>query len=114
MRLLPMTNRQKDVENLLPYAVLQLTVLQRQLGNQRPQLRSEGRAFLAALLKPLPRATLRRLRLQISPDTVLRGPMLEGLPELDGGSHSNPVGDIPSRSSTTDPSGALSNLGLSH
>ncbi|WP_325049770.1 hypothetical protein [Lentzea atacamensis] len=70
LRLLPLTDREKDVEIL---ALLhQLTALQRQLGDRRPQLRSEDRAFLAALLTPLARATLRRLRLLVSPDTVLR------------------------------------------
>lgn len=76
LRLLPMTDRAKDVEILALRH--QLTVLQRQLGDQRPQLRPEDRAFLAALLVPLsrgtslPRATLRRLRLLVSPDTILR------------------------------------------
>jgi transposase len=54
----------------------QLTVLQRQLGDQRPQLRPEDSAILAALLAALlaslARATLHRLRLLASPDTVLR------------------------------------------
>jgi hypothetical protein len=70
LRLLPMTDREKDVEILALRH--QLTVLQRQLGSQRPQLRPKDRAFLAALLVPLSRATLRRLRLLVSPDTVLR------------------------------------------
>jgi transposase InsO family protein len=70
LRLLPMTNREKDVEILALRH--QLTVLQRQLGGERLQLRPEDRAFLAALLGPLARATLRRLRLLVSPDTVLR------------------------------------------
>jgi transposase len=70
LRLLPMSDREKDVEILALRH--QLTVLQRQLGDQRPQLRPEDRAFLAALLTPLARATLRRLRLLVSPDTVLR------------------------------------------
>jgi hypothetical protein len=68
--LVPFTDREKDVEILALRH--QLTVLQRQLGSQRPQLRPEDRAFLAALLKPLSRATLRRLRLLVSPDTLLR------------------------------------------
>jgi hypothetical protein len=68
--LVPLTDREKDVEILALRH--QLTVLQRQLGNQRPQLGPEDRALLAALLKPLSRATLRRLRLLVSPDTVLR------------------------------------------
>ena len=70
VRLLPMTDREKDVEILALRH--QLSVLQRQLGGQRPQLRPEDRAFLAALLLPLSRATLRRLQLLVSPDTVLR------------------------------------------
>ena len=70
LRLLPLTDREKDVEILALRH--QHTVLQRQLGDRRPQLRPEDRAFLAALLTPLARATLRRLRLLVSPDTVLR------------------------------------------
>jgi transposase len=70
LRLFRMTDGDKDVEILALRH--QLTVLQRQLGNQRPQLRPEDRAFLAALLGPLARATLRRFRLLVSPDTVLR------------------------------------------
>ncbi len=70
LRLLPMTDREKDVEILALRH--QQTILQRQLGDQRPQLRPEDRAFLAALLVPPPAATLRRLRLLVSPDTVLR------------------------------------------
>ncbi|WP_198047611.1 hypothetical protein [Kutzneria sp. 744] len=67
---LPMTNREKGIKILALRH--QLTILQRQLGDQRPQLHPEDRAFLAALLLPLARATLRRLRLLASPDTVLR------------------------------------------
>ena len=50
----------------------QLAVLHRQLGDQRPRWRPEDRVLLAALLVPVARATLRRLRLLVSPDTVLR------------------------------------------
>jgi transposase len=70
LRLLRMTDREKDVEILALRH--QLTVLHRQLGDQRPRLRPEDRALLAALLVPLARATLRRLQLLVSPDTVLR------------------------------------------
>jgi transposase len=70
LRLLPMTNREKDIETLALRH--QLTILQRQLGDQHPRLRPEDRALLAALLVPLARATVRRLRLPVSPDTVLR------------------------------------------
>ncbi|SES36072.1 Integrase core domain-containing protein [Lentzea xinjiangensis] len=68
--LLRMTDREKDVEILALRH--QLAVLQRQLGGQRPRLRPEDRALFAALLVPLASATLRRLRLLASPDTVLR------------------------------------------
>jgi hypothetical protein len=70
LRLLPMTDRDKTIEILALRH--QLTVLQRQLGDQRLRLRPENRAYLAALLVPLTRATLRRFRLLVSPDTVLR------------------------------------------
>jgi transposase InsO family protein len=70
LRLLPLSDREKDVEILALRH--QLTVLQRQLGDERPRFRSEDRAFLAALLSGLPRAALRRIRLLVSPDTVLR------------------------------------------
>jgi transposase len=70
LRLLRMTDRDKDIEVLaLPH---QLTVLHRQLGDQRPRLRPEDRALLAALLVQLAHATVRRFRLLVSPDTVLR------------------------------------------
>jgi hypothetical protein len=70
LRLLPMTDHDKDIEILALRH--QLTVLQRQLGDQRPQLRPEDRAFLAALLVPLARATTRRLRLASIRRLVLR------------------------------------------
>lgn len=65
-----MTEHEKNVEILALRH--QLGVLQRQLGDQRPRLLPEDRAFLAALLVPLSRTALRRLRLLVSPDTVLR------------------------------------------
>jgi transposase len=70
LRLLSMTDREKDVEILALRH--QLTILQRQLGDHRPRLRPEDRMFLSMLLVPLSRAVLRRLRLMVSPDTVLR------------------------------------------
>ncbi|MFG2656943.1 integrase core domain-containing protein [Streptomyces sp. NPDC048425] len=70
LRLLPMTDREKDAEILALRH--QLGLLQRQLDGQRPRFHAADRAFLAALLTPLPRATLGRLRLLVSPDTVLR------------------------------------------
>jgi putative transposase len=50
----------------------QIEVLERQLGRQRVHFTAAGRALLAALLHWLPRQTLRRLRLLVRPDTVLR------------------------------------------
>lgn len=47
-------------------------VLERQLGEDRVKFASEDRALLAALLVPLPRQVLRRLRLLVQPDTALR------------------------------------------
>jgi uncharacterized protein (DUF849 family) len=68
--LLRMSDREKDVEILALRH--QLEVLRRQLGDQRPRLRPEDRALLAAFLESLTRAALRRFRLLVSPDTVLR------------------------------------------
>jgi putative transposase len=70
LRLVPMSDRDKDLEILALRH--QIGVLQRQLGGTRPRLTSADRALLAALLHRLPRETLRRLRLLVRPDTVLR------------------------------------------
>ncbi|MFG6202439.1 hypothetical protein [Nonomuraea sp. JJY05] len=71
LRLLPMSDRDKDVEILVLRH--QITVLERQLGaDTRVRFAPEDRALLAALLTSLPREVLRRLRLLIRPDTVLR------------------------------------------
>ena len=70
LRLLPMSDRDKDAEILTLRH--QINILQRQLGSERAKLTSADRAFLAALLQPLPREVLRRLRLIVRPDTVLR------------------------------------------
>ena len=70
LRLLPMGDRDKDVEILALRH--QITVLERQLGNTRPRFSSADRAFLAALLHRHPVTTLRRLRLLVRPETVLR------------------------------------------
>ena len=70
LRLSRMTDREKDVEILALRH--QLTILHRQFGDQRPRLWPEGRALLAVPLVPLARVTLRRLRLLVSPDTMLR------------------------------------------
>ncbi len=50
----------------------QLAVLQRQLDGQHVRFTPADRAWLAALLHPLPRPTLRRLRLLVRPDTIVR------------------------------------------
>ena len=50
----------------------QVGVLERQLGQERVRFGPADRAFLAALLTSLPRTALRRLRLLVSPDTVMR------------------------------------------
>ncbi|SDM25804.1 hypothetical protein [Nonomuraea jiangxiensis] len=71
LRLLPMGDRDKDVKILALRH--QITVLERQLSaDTRVRFAPEDRAFLAALLTSLPREVLRRLRLLIQPDTVLR------------------------------------------
>jgi putative transposase len=70
LRLLPMSDRDKDVEILALRH--QITVLERQLGMTRVRFIPSDRAFLAALLNRLPRNVLRRLPLLVRPDTVLR------------------------------------------
>ncbi|MET8861996.1 hypothetical protein ABZW11_03475 [Nonomuraea sp. NPDC004580] len=71
VRLLPMGHRDKDIEILALRH--QITILERQLGvGARARFASEDRAFLAALLAPLPRDVLRHLRLLVRPDTVMR------------------------------------------
>jgi hypothetical protein len=61
LRLLPMRDRDKDVEILVLRH--RLAVLQPQLCSARPGFTGDGRAFSAALLTPLPRAVLHRLQL---------------------------------------------------
>ncbi|NUP39209.1 MAG: hypothetical protein HOY76_19900 [Streptomyces sp.] len=68
LRLLPMSDTDKSVEILTLRH--QLAVLQRQVA--KPRLTPTDRIFLAAVLHRLPRTTLRRLHLIVSPDTVLR------------------------------------------
>ncbi|ONI87997.1 integrase [Saccharothrix sp. ALI-22-I] len=70
LRLLPMSDRDKDAEILALRH--QITVLERQLGKTRPRFSSGDRAFLAALLHRLPIESLRRFRLLVRPETVLR------------------------------------------
>ena len=70
LRLLPMGDREKDVEILALRH--QVAVLERQLSGQRVRFDAGDRALLAALLHGLPREALRRIRLLVRPDTVLR------------------------------------------
>lgn len=70
LRLLPTSDRDKDVEILTLRH--QITVLERQLHGQKIQFTPADRALLAALLHRLPRDVLRRIRLLVRPDTVLR------------------------------------------
>jgi putative transposase len=71
LRLLPMSDRDKDIEILALRH--QIGVLQRQLGGGiRTRFTAADRALLAALLHRLPRQTLGRLRLLVCPDTILR------------------------------------------
>ncbi len=70
LRLLPMSNRDKDAEILALRH--QLSVVQRQLGPSRVRFTPGDRALLAALLHRLPRHVLKRLHLVVRPDTVLR------------------------------------------
>jgi hypothetical protein len=68
LRLLPMSDREKDIEILALRH--QLLVLQRQVG--KPAFIDTDRAVLAGLLHHLPMNTLRHLLLLIRPDTLLR------------------------------------------
>ncbi|MEW2490878.1 integrase core domain-containing protein [Streptomyces sp. NPDC048411] len=70
LRLLPMSDRDKDSEILVLRH--QITLLERQLGAEKVRFTRADRAFLAALLAPLPREALRRVRLLVRPDTILR------------------------------------------
>ncbi|MGA6159996.1 hypothetical protein ACPEIC_42485 [Stenotrophomonas sp. NPDC087984] len=70
LRLLPMSDRDKDAELLALRH--QVTVLERQLGGDRARFTPSDRAFLAALLHRLPLPALRRVRLLVRPDTALR------------------------------------------
>ncbi|MET7334906.1 hypothetical protein [Nonomuraea sp. NPDC005650] len=66
LRLLPMADRDKDVEILALRH--QITVLERQLGaDARVRFAPEDRAFLVALLTSLPRGVLRQVRLLVRP-----------------------------------------------
>jgi putative transposase len=68
LRLLPMNDRDKDIEILALRH--QLLVLQRQIG--RPAFAPADRVLLAGLLHHLRGEKLRNLLLLVRPDTVLR------------------------------------------
>jgi hypothetical protein len=68
LRLLPMNDRDKDLEILALRH--QLLVLQRQVG--KPAFTDTDRVILAGLLHHLPREKLRRLLLLVRPDTIVR------------------------------------------
>jgi hypothetical protein len=72
LRLLPTSDRTKDVEILALRH--QIAVLERQLHGHGHRVRfaPADRALLAALLHRLPRQTLHQIRLVVRPDTVLR------------------------------------------
>jgi putative transposase len=70
LRLLPMSDRDKDTEILVLRH--QIAVLERQLGKEKVRFTLGDRVFFAALLHRLPPEVLRRLRLLVRPDTVLR------------------------------------------
>jgi hypothetical protein len=70
LRLLPASDRDKDCEILVPRH--QIAVLERQLGERKVRFTAAGRALLAALPHHLRPETLRRVRLLVGPDTVLR------------------------------------------
>ncbi|MER7793314.1 integrase core domain-containing protein [Streptomyces sp. NPDC097640] len=68
LRLLPMGDREKDIEILVLRH--QLLVLLRQVG--KPTFTDSDRAVLSGLLHHLPKDRLRHLLLLVRPDTVLR------------------------------------------
>ncbi|QDN83181.1 transposase [Streptomyces sp. S1A1-7] len=70
LRLLPMSDRDQDAEILALRH--QITVLERQLGTGKVRFTPRDRAFPAALLYWLRLDVVRRWRLLVRPDTVLR------------------------------------------
>ncbi|MFB4308625.1 hypothetical protein [Actinomadura sp. GTD37] len=70
LRLLPVSDRGKNTEILVLRH--QIAVLERQLSGQKVRFTAPDRAFLAALPHRLTPEALRRMRLLIRPDTVLR------------------------------------------
>jgi hypothetical protein len=72
LRLLPMSDRDKDAEILALRH--QIMVLERQLHGDRVRFTRADRVWLAALLHPLPRTVLNPLRLLCRPETVRPAP----------------------------------------
>jgi len=70
LRLLPMGDRDKDAEILALRH--QIAVLERQLGGRKMRFTLPDRVLLAALLHRFRPQALRRMRLLVRPDTVLR------------------------------------------
>ena len=70
LRLLPVSDWDKDTEILVLRH--QIAVLERQLGRRRVRFTLPDRVLLAALVHRLRPEVLRRLRLLVRPDTVLR------------------------------------------
>ncbi|AQW54223.1 integrase [Streptomyces hygroscopicus] len=68
LRLLPMSDRDKDIEILVLRH--QLLLLQSRIG--KPALTDSDRAILAGLLHHLPKDRLRHLLLLVRPETVMR------------------------------------------
>jgi hypothetical protein len=66
LRLLPMSDRDKDTEILVLRH--QIAILERQLGAEKVRFTATDRAFLAALLHRLPRDMLRGIRLLVRPN----------------------------------------------
>jgi hypothetical protein len=83
LRLLPMSDRDKDIEILALRH--QLLVLQRQV--RKPAFTDIDRFILAGLLHHLPREKLQRLLLLVRPDTIMRWTGSEGSPR--------PYGQLP-------------------
>lgn len=69
-RLLAMSDRGQGPRDLALRQ--QITVLERQLGSKKIRFAPADRTFLAALLHRLPLQMLRKLRLLVRPDTILR------------------------------------------
>jgi putative transposase len=70
LRLVPVSDEDKNTEILVLRH--QIAVLERQLGERKVRFALPDRALLAALLHHLRPQTLRRMRLLVRPDTVLR------------------------------------------